>query len=152
MAGTTNRAKYRIHAIVYRNAAPPTNFYLALCTDAAAPDADTNTMAELTEIAAGNGYGAGGLLVNRNAVDFDSLVEDDVNDRSELQLRDFVWTAAGGQIPSGGAGARYAVLTDDNAMPANREIWHWWDFGGDYQVSDGRTLTFRDGEMRITEP
>jgi len=48
----------------------PTAFYFALCTDAVAPTADTNTLGELAEIAVGNGYDAGGRIRLANADNF----------------------------------------------------------------------------------
>ena len=105
----------------------------------------------MVEIAAGNGYVAGGISIARNAVGFDTLVEDDVNDRGEIQIRDVVWTAAGGPIPSDAVGARYAVLTDDDGVVANREVYHYWDFITDQLVAAPNTLTLADLEMRLLE-
>lgn len=151
MAGWTNKGKYDCLDGWLRNTAPPTNFYVALVTSAAAPDADTNTMTELTEIAAGNGYTSGGYQLTPGATDFDVLTEDDANDRALCQIKDIVWTASGGSIPDSGNGARYSVFTDDNATVANREIYAYWDLTSDRQVSDGQSLTLQDCEFRINE-
>ncbi len=105
MAGFTNRGKKHILDVVYRNAAEPTNYYVALVTSAVAPTADTNTLSELTEIAAGNGYTAGGFQLARNSTDFDVSTEDDALDRALVQVKDVVWTAAGGNLPASGNGA-----------------------------------------------
>src|SRR3972149_1769751 len=115
MAGWTNRGKYNTLAIKYRNVAEPNNYYMFLATSATAPTADINTKSELTEIATGNGYTAGGISLNRDSTDFDVLTEDDTNDRALIQIKDLVWTASGGNLPASGNGARYAILTDDNA-------------------------------------
>lgn len=151
MAGWTNKGKVRIFNSFHRNTSTPTNFYVALVTSAVAPTADTNTLSDLTEIAAGNGYTTGGISLNRNATDFDTLTENDANDRGEIQIKDLVWTASGGSIPASGGGARYAVLTDDNGTVANREVLYFWDLSSDQSVSDGQTLTLQDCEIRITE-
>ncbi len=124
---------------------------MALVTSAVAPVADTNTLGELTQIAVGNGYTTGGYSLLRNATDFDVWTEDDTNDRGLIQIKDVVWTAAGGPIPATGSGARYAVLTDDNATVASREVYHYFDLVSDRSVSSGQTLTLQDCELRINE-
>lgn len=147
--GWTNKGKANVLAHGFRAVAVPTNYFIALVTSAVAPTADLNTFGELTEITAGNGYTSGGISLTPGVTDFDSLVENDTDDRGELQLKDIVWTAAGGPIPSSGSGARYAVLIDDNATIANREVYFWWDLSSDRSVSDGQTLTLQDAEIRI---
>lgn len=151
-SGKTNKGKYRMLEHFYRRPTMPTNLFLALVTSAVAPVADTNTMAELTQIANGNGYNAtaGGFSLTPGATDFDVLTEDDANDRAFVQLKDIVWTASGGPIPASGAGARWAVLTDDNGTVASREIFDWFDLVSDRSVSDGQSLTLQDAEQRIT--
>lgn len=151
MAGWTNKGKYKILGWPLRQETMPTNFYVALVTSATAPVADTNTLGQLTEITAGNGYNAGGLVLAKSAVSFDVWTEDDTNDRGLIQIKDLVWTASGGPIPASGSGARYAVLTDDNATVASREVYFYWDLVSDRQVSDGQTLTLQNCEIRINE-
>lgn len=151
MAGLTNKGKFRFLDWVFRGTALPTNFYIALVTSAVAPVADTNTFSELTEITAGNGYTAGGISLTKNSTDFDVLTEDDTNDRGLVQLKDIVWTASGGSIPASGSGARYAILTDDNATQGSREIITFWDLVSDRTVSTGQTLTLQDCEIRIND-
>ena len=146
----TNKGKASVLEGVYRNAGVPTNFHVALLTSAAAPSADTNTMADVTQIATGTGYADGGIQLARNATDFDVLTEDDANDRGLVQIKDLVWTASGGPLPASGNGARHAALTDDNASVAAREIWQSWDLVSDRSVSDGQTLTLQDCEIRLS--
>jgi hypothetical protein len=151
MAGfVTNRGKKRELDVMYRGQNTPGGFYLALVTAAASPTVDTNLWSDLSanEIAAGNGYTAGGLAISRNTTDWDVLTEDDTADRALVQLKNIAWTASGGPIPASGAGARYAVLLDDNATPANREVLIVWDLGADRTVSSGQTLTLVDSERR----
>jgi hypothetical protein len=105
----------------------------------------------LTEIAAGQGYTAGGISLARNTTDFDVWTEDDGNDRALIQLKDMVWTAAGGNLPASGNGARWACLTDDNATPANREVIAAFDLVSDRTISDTQTLTLQNCEIRLTE-
>ena len=151
MAGWTNKGKARILNGFFRNTSVPTNFYIALVTSATAPTADTDTLSQLTEIAAGNGYSSGGYQLSRNSTDFDTLTEDDAADRGLIQVKDVVWTASGGAIPASGNGARYAVLTDDNATVGSREVLAFWDLVSDRSVSNGQTLTLQNCELRLNE-
>jgi len=151
MAGWTNKGKYRTLGYTFRGDTIPTNFYIALVTSAVAPAADIDTFTELTEIAAGNGYTAGGESLTPGDTDFDTWTEDDANDRALVQLKDIVWTASGGGIPDSGDGARYSIITDDNATQSAREILWYHDLSSDRSVSDGQSLTLQDVEIRITE-
>jgi hypothetical protein len=151
MAGWTNKGKMSILDAYFRNAGAPTNFYVALVTSATAPDADTNTLGDLTEIASANGYTTGGYQLTKNSTDFDTLTEDDTNDRGLIQIKDISWTASGGAIPGSGNAARYAVLLDDNGTVASREVYQYWDLGGDTTVATGQILQLEDLEIRINE-
>lgn len=152
MPGMTNRGKYTLMNYYFRRQGTlPTNFYVALVTSAAAPGPDTNVLGDLTQIAAGNGYVSGGYQLTPNTTDFDSMVEDDGNDRAAMQIKDLVWTASGGSIPASGSGARYAVLTDDNVTVGSRVVFFYFDLVSDRQVSAGQPLTLQNCEMRATE-
>jgi len=151
MAGWTNRGKYSVLDWAFRGATIPTNFYVALVTSATAPTADTNTLSQLTEITAGNGYTTGGFSLTPGGTDFDTLTEDDTTDKGILQIKDVAWTASGGNIPASGNGARYAVLTDDNGTVGSRIIIAFWDLTSDRTVSDTQTLTLIDLELDLTE-
>src|SRR3990172_12170180 len=100
MPGFSNKGKKLVLEYAYRRqwagGAAPTNFYIALVTSAVAPGPDTNTLSQLTEIAAGNGYTTGGYQLTPNTTDFDVLTEDDTNDRALVQIKDVSWTASGG--------------------------------------------------------
>ena len=148
MAGWTNKGKMRALEAAFRGG---DTFYVALVTSANAPGPDTNTLGDLTQIATGNGYSDGGYQLTGNATDFDTLTEDDTNDRGLIQIKDVAWTASGGPIPSSGDEARYAALTDDNATVANREVLAYWDLSSDRSVSSGDPLTLQDLELRLNE-
>ena len=137
---------------VFHAEALPTNMYVALCTDAVAPTVDMNTFTELTEIAAGNGYTAGGYQLTPGAGDFDVMTEDDTGDKATVQIKDLVWTAAGGPIPSAGDGARYAILTDDNVVVANRQVIAAWDLISSRSCTVTHSITLQDCELRAIEP
>src|SRR3990172_125690 len=98
----TNRGTYKFLDWLFRGTALPANVYIALVTSAVAPTVDTNTLGELTEIAAGNGYTTGGYQLTLNTTDFDTLIEDDTLDRALVQIKNVVWTASGGSIPPSG--------------------------------------------------
>jgi hypothetical protein len=151
MAGLTNKGKYNTLDWCFRTASTPTNLYVALVTSAVAPDPDTNTFGQLTEIAAGNGYTTGGYQLTPNDTDFDVLTEVDASDRADMQIKDVTWSAAGGSIPDSGDGARYAVLIDDDGVVADREVLGWWDLESDRTVSNGQDLTLQDLEIRLQE-
>jgi hypothetical protein len=124
---------------------------VALVTSATAPTQDINTLGELTEIAANNGYTSGGFQLAKNSTDWDVWTEDDTNDRGLIQIKDITWSASGGSIPDTGNGARYTVLTDDNGTVGSREVYAYWDLSSDRSVSDGQDLTLQDCELRINE-
>jgi len=147
----TNRGKKLALGWAFRGETIPTNFYIGLATSATAPTVDMNTVTEVTEIAAGNGYTTGGLQLTPNATDFDTWAQDNANNRGTLEIKDAVWTAAGGTIPSAGDGARYALLLDDDGTVGSRQIIMFWDLTSDRSVSDGQTLTLVNTTMRLTE-
>ena len=149
-SGITNRGKFKLLDWSFRGTALPTNYYVALCTSAVSPTVDTNTFSELTEIAAGNGYTAGGISLTKNSTDFDVLTEDDSGDKGLIQIKDLVWTASGGTLPTSGNGARWAILTDDNATQGSRIIIAWWDLVSDRSVSVGQPLTLQNCELDLT--
>lgn len=146
----TNRGAFLMLGTYFRGAAAPANFFAVLYTSAIAPDQDRNTNADMTMIAAGNGYTAGGVSVARSSVGFDVLTEDDTNNRAFVQAADIAWTASGGPLPASGNGARYVGLTDDNATVANRQIIGILDLVSDRSVSDTQALTLQDCEFRLT--
>lgn len=149
-SGITNRCRFKMLDWVFRGATLPTNYYVALCTSAATPTVDTNTFSELTEIAAGNGYTAGGISLTKNSTDFDVLTEDDATDKGYIQIKDLTWTASGGSLPASGNGARWAVLTDDNATQGSRLVLAWFDLVSDRSVSVGQPLTLQNCEVDVT--
>lgn len=146
MAGFTNKGKKILLNAFFRATEVPTSFKVALVTSATAPTADTNALTDLTEIAAGNGYTAGGAAVTRDASGFDVITEDDTGDKGLVQLVDVVWTASGGTLPASGNGARYAVLLDNTG-----NLLAWWDLTSDRSVSSGQTLTLQNCELDLTE-
>ena len=146
----TNRGRFMLLGVGFRAVAVETNYFIALLRSTTPPTVDTNVMSDVVEITAGNGYTAGGFSLTPGVTDFDSLVENDTADQAELQVKDVVWTAAGGPIPLSGLGARYTVITDDNVTVSAREIYAFWDLVSDRSVSDTQTLTLQNLELRLT--
>ncbi len=143
-AYVTNRAKMLMLSSFFMDTDSPASFKMALCLASTPPTADTNTLADLDEIAVGNGYNAGGAAIPRSSSGFDNLTEDDSGDRGLIQIQDVTWTASSGSIPSSGSGARYAVLTDDSG-----NVLCWWDFVTERVVSDAQDFVVKDCEIQI---
>jgi len=151
MAGWTDQGKYRALDWIFRGTSLPSNFYVALVTSTASLTADTTVLSQLPEINAGNGYDSGGFSLNLDSTDFDVLSLDSTNNRASVQVKDFNWVGSGTLPGSNGAGAYYAVMTDDNATVASREVLYFWSLSSARTVTDGRSLTIRNLEIRINE-
>ena len=143
MNGLTLRGIRRMLGIAFQGDTPPANFYVALIQPTPAPTALTTVLSGLTQVANGNGYVSGGIMLNRDAVDFDVLNEDTTGLSVYMQIRDVAWTASGGSIVS----AAYAILTDNNPTMGSREVWAYWPFGAARTVTVGRTLPLSDLEI-----
>lgn len=146
----TNRGGYLMLGNRYRAVSPPTNFYVALATNDTPPAVDANTIGDCSQIATGNGYSAGGVSLTPGATDFDTYTEDDANDRALVRIKDITFTASGGNLPASGSGARWALLTDDNATVNSRQVDAAFDLSSDRTVSDGQDLTIQDMEIRAS--
>lgn len=151
-SGITNKGRYHLFECLKRSPSLPSTYYIAAITGDVVPDADTATFSELTEIAAGNGYTSGGIALSVDSTSeitgFDTLTQDDVNDRAVMEIEDIVWTASGGNIPSSGSGARYVVLTDDNVTVSSREVYAWFDLGTTITISNGQVKTLQNLALR----
>jgi hypothetical protein len=150
MSGWTNKFKADSLKQIFQRTTLPTNYYVALVTSDDIPSEDTDTMADLTEIDDGNGYVAGGYELDPGDTDFDFAEEDDTGNLGRVQVKDVEWTADGGPIPATGTAA-YAVLTDDNATPADRKILFFWSLGGERSVQDGSPFRLINLEARVLE-
>jgi len=106
-----------------------------------APNAGTHTvLADITEIAAGAGYSAGGGTVAGTSYTQTAGV-------AKLAGNDVVITASGGTIGP----FRYAVLY--NSTPAAGPLIGWWDRGAPITLADGDSFTqdFTDNTSIISE-
>ena len=95
-----------------------------------APVAGNSVMADLTEIAAGNGYTAGG-----SAATFVSGAQS--SGTYKLVLNDVTFTASGGSIGP----FRYAVLYNDTPTSPADPLIAWWDYGTSITLTNGNSLT-----------
>jgi len=157
MAGFTNYGKKTVLGQSFNSGVGASTDYtykVHLVTSAAAPDADTDTLGELTQIASGNGYLTAGYSMTSGVSFFDTLTEDDAGDTGYVQAADITWTASGGPIPDSGDGARYAVLcddVDDGDTGSTRNVIAFWDLAADRSVTDGQALTLQDCQLSLTE-
>ena len=149
--GVTNKGKWAFASLALTGAVAglTTGFKAVLCTNADAPDVDTNTLDDLTEVANGLGYTTGGVTIEKSATGWDAIAEDDGGDKATCKMKDAAWTADSGSIV-----ARYMVLTDDNGTELSRNVYAWWELadGADVTVTDGQTLTVQDAEIDLTTP
>lgn len=95
-----------------------------------APVASDSVKGDITEIAPGNGYTAGGTAVT---------ITSSAHTAGTYKLvgNDVVFTASGGSIGP----FRYAILYNDTpAAPADPLI-GWWDYGSSITLNSGESFT-----------
>lgn len=92
-----------------------------------APVATNTVLADITQIANGNGYTTGGTSATISSSAQSSGTY-------KLVLADVVFTASGSMGPF-----RYAVLYNDTAT--NDELIAWWDYGSSITLASGETFT-----------
>lgn len=107
--------------------------YLSNAVPSAAADA---VKADLAEIAAGNGYTAGGEDVQN--------VWSEAGGTGTLAGTDVVWTASGGTIGP----FQYVVLYNDTH--ASKALIGWWDYGSAVTLNAGETFTADFGASILT--
>lgn len=93
-----------------------------------APSAANTVKANITEIASGNGYTAGGTQAVISA-------SSQTSGTYKLVLADVVFTASGGSIGP----FRYVVLYNDTAT--NDELIAYADYGSSVSLANGETFT-----------
>ena len=104
-----------------------------------APVVTNSVKANLTEIAAGNGYVAGGVALTIATSSETGGVY------TAVVSGDIVFTATGGSIAS----FRYVPIYNDTAL--NDELVGWYDYGSTITPADGETFTVAtDGLVLIT--
>lgn len=93
-----------------------------------APVAGNSVKGDLVEIAAGNGYSAGGLVVAQAS-------SAQTGGTYKLVIADPTFTAAGGSIGP----FQYAVLYNDTT--ADDRLIAWWDYGTAITITNGNSFT-----------
>lgn len=96
-----------------------------------APVATNSVKADLTEIAAGNGYTAGGEAVSANGTRASGTVT--------LDGDQVVWTSSG----AGMATFRYVALYNDTPAGPVDPLITWWDYGSGLALAAGETFTVK---------
>jgi len=90
----------------------------------------TNTIkSDLTEIAAGNGYTAGGTAT--------TIATSEASGTTTVTGTEVTWTASGGAI----ANFRYVVLYNDTSASDN--LVAFWDYGSTVSVLTGETFNVK---------
>jgi hypothetical protein len=105
------------------------NVFKIMLTNSA-PVATNTVKANLTEIAAGNGYTAGGTATT-------ITVTETPPGTAVVQGTQVAFTASGGSI----AAFQYAVLYNDTA--ASKNLVAWWDYGSVVNLNVGDSFTVK---------
>lgn len=92
------------------------------------PLATNSVLANITQIANGNGYVTGGLTVTQTS-------SAQVGGVYKLVVADGTWTAAGGSIGP----FQYPVFYNDTAL--NDELIGWWNYGTPITITAGNSFT-----------
>ena len=104
-----------------------------------APIATNSVKANLTEIAAGNGYVAGGQVVTIGTSSQTAGTYTAVIDGNNT------FTAAGGSIGP----ARYFVVYNDTAT--NDELIGFYDYGSEFTLADGESVNFNGNGVSLIQ-
>ena len=105
----------------------------------AAPNAATHTVkADLADIAAGNGYVAGGADITG--------VYAESGGTGTLTATDVTFTASGGTVGP----LRYAILYNDTPTSPADPLIQYWDYGSAITLADGETFTVDFGASVLT--
>lgn len=99
--------------------------YKALLTNTA-PTTATAVKADLTDIAAANGYPAGGMTLDSITLSTSGLI-------TKCTIADETLTASGGPIGP----FRYVVVYNDTQTVPAKPVVGWYDYGSSITLADG---------------
>ena len=94
-----------------------------------APSASNTVLADITQIANGNGYTTGGSTTTQSS-------SAQTSGTYKLVLGDVVFTASGGPMGT----FQWSVLYNDTAT--SDELIGYWDYGSAVSLADGETFTW----------
>ncbi len=95
-----------------------------------APVATNSVFADLTEISAGNGYGAGGMTL-------DTVTLSETSGTAKVTIADEVLTASGGSISAW----RYVDIYNDTPTSPADPLVAFFDYGSSVTLATGESLT-----------
>lgn len=95
-----------------------------------APVATNTVFANITEIAAGNGYSAGGMTL-------DTVTLTETTGTAKVTIADEVLTASGGSIGP----FRYVVIYNDTPTSPADPLVAWYDYGSSITLLTSETFT-----------
>lgn len=95
-----------------------------------APVATNTVFANITEIAAGNGYSAGGMTL-------DTVTLSETSGTAKVTIADEVLTASGGSIGP----FRYVVIYNDTPTSPADPLVAWYDYGSSITLLTTETFT-----------
>ena len=102
--------------------------FKVMLVNSPAPVATDSLKGDLTEIAAGNGYTAGGTAT--------TITTSRTNGVLTVKGTEVVFTASGGVIGP----FQYAVLYDDTVATPLKPLVAWFDYGGSVTLQNGEIL------------
>jgi len=97
-----------------------------------APSAANTILANITQIAAGNGYTAGGAAIPNVGVA-------EASGTTTIDGDKVTWTATGGSM----AAFRYVVMYNDTATSPADALVAWWDYGSSLTLAVGESFEFK---------
>jgi hypothetical protein len=97
-----------------------------------APSASNTILANITQIANGNGYTTGGATIPNVSVS-------ETSGTTTIEGDKVTWTASGGSLGP----FRYIVLYNDTATSPADALVAWWDYGSSLTLAVGESFEFK---------
>lgn len=152
--GTTNYdGAYLVHATSTASKVVITTTYIAETFTGSSsihkqPGPKTQVLSDLNQIAIGNGYPSGGLEITLDSTGVPTFsLTSTAPFRFYFRIQNTDFVADGGTLPASGLGARYAVLLDDNVVPADRVVIGYYDLVAARSVSDTQKIGVYGAEL-----